>query len=142
MKKCIHCGVSIKGNAAAFCPRCKKPLKKKRSVPAKPKKSPQSIKRPSNRKSKPLPLKNIMVRFRIWLSDILKSKENRKPDVEPVAVINPMDENYDGYYDDKPTDDNEQNRETFEPELIKRIAFISGGAVVIIILAIILLNLL
>ena len=28
MKNCIHCGVSIKENAAAFCPKCKKPLKK------------------------------------------------------------------------------------------------------------------
>ena len=53
-----------------------------------------------------------------------------------------MDENYDGYYDDKPTDDNAQNKDSFDPELIKHIVFISGGALLIVIFAIILLLLL
>jgi hypothetical protein len=53
-----------------------------------------------------------------------------------------MDENYDGYYNDKPTDDNAQNKDGFDPELIKRIVLISGGALCIVIVAIILLLLL
>ena len=156
MKKCNYCGAPIKGNAAAFCLKCKKPLKnkpkKRRPVPVKPKQSLQSNKKPAARKSKPPtlkpnprkknPNKNVIFRLRLWLAGILNPEKKINPDAEPVSVINPMDENYDGYYDDKPTDDNEQNRETLEPELIKRIIFISGGAAVIIILAVVLLNLL
>jgi hypothetical protein len=51
-----------------------------------------------------------------------------------------MDENYDGYYDDKPTEDNAQDKEILDPELIKRIVFISGGALAFVILIIILMQ--
>ena len=88
------------------------------------------------------PSQNIIFRFRLWLSVILDPKKNQKPDAKSAPVINPVDENYDGYYDDKPTDDNSQNKETFEPELIKRIIFISCGAIIFIVFAIILMNLL
>jgi len=157
MKNCIHCGVSIKENAATFCPKCKKPLKKtskkRRPFPNKPNQQPQSTNKPANLRSnsppvkkipqvKKIPSQNIIFRFRLWLSVILDPKKNQKPDMEPVSVISPVDENYDGYYDDKPTDDNSQNKETFEPELIKRIIFISCGAIIFIIFAIILMNLL
>ena len=131
---CIHCGVPVKGSAAAFCPKCKKPLRKpsknRHPVPTKPKQPPQ-IKKTQRKKKKS------------WLDIIrLKPLKDKKPDVENTPVKNPMDEDYDGYYDDKPTEDNRQDKESLEPELIKRIAIISCGAVVLIILAIILMNLL
>ena len=157
MKNCTHCGVPIKGNAAVFCPKCKKPLKpaskKRRPAPTKPNKPMQSNKKSTTLRSNPPPIKpipqvkkepypNIIFRFRLWLSVILNPQKEQKPDVENTPVINPMDENYDGYYDDKPTEDNAQDKEILDPELIKRIAFISGGTLAVVILIIILMQLL
>ena len=159
MKKCTRCGAPIKGNAVVFCPKCKKPLKTSRPVQVNPEHSPQPAVKPSNRQQelkkpscqvkKVVPFPNHKTRKKkprqkkkSWLFFILPPKNPKKSDTEPIPVINPMDENYDGYYDDKPTDDNAQIKETIEPELIKRIAFISGAAAVIIILAIILMILL
>ena len=155
MKNCTHCGVPIKGNAAVFCPKCKKPLKptlkKRRPAPTKPNQPVQSNKKPTTRRSNPPPVKtipqvkkepsqNIIYRFRMWLSDILNPEKEQKTDVENTPVTNPMDENYDGYYDDKPTEDNAQDKEILDPELIKRIVFISGGALAFVILIIILMQ--
>ena len=155
MKNCTYCGVPIKGNAAVFCPKCKKPLKptlkKRRPAPTKPNQPMQSNKKPTTSRSNPPPVKskqqikkepsqNIIFRFRLWLSDILNPQKEQKPDVENTPVINPMDENYDGYYDDKPTEDNAQDKEILDPELIKRIVLISGGALAFVILIIILMQ--
>ena len=150
MKKCTHCGASIKGSAAAFCPKCKKPLKKspKRKQPPKtaanPKeqrKPPQTKKaapppRPRKRTKKKLMLPKIGA---LWLFIKLKLRKKEHPEVAQKPVINPMDENYDGYYDDTPTDDNAQNKEGLDPELTKRIVLISGGALVVIVLAFVLM---
>ena len=141
---CIHCGAPVQGSAAAFCPECKKPLRKpsknKRPVPAKPKRPPRSSIKPANRP--PQAKKTRRKKRKAWLDIILKPPKNKKTDVENTPVKNPMDEDYDGYYDDKPTDDNRQDKENLDPELIKRVVIISCGAAALIILAIILLNLL
>jgi hypothetical protein len=164
MKKCIHCGAQIKGSAAVFCPKCKKPLKKKpqkrRPVQTKQKKPPQPAgkqtdrRRPPPKKTAPQVKKNIpqhkpkLLKKKLpknkksWLSFLFKPKNKKKPVIEHEPVINPMDENYDGYYDNTPTDDNAQNKDALDPELIKRIVFISAGAVGIVIFAIILMFLL
>ena len=150
MIKCTYCGVSIKGNAAAFCPKCKKPLDKKprRKCPVqiKTKSQSQNTCKQSNRRQplvKPISKKiKILENIKSWFFSLFKPKRKSKPDLKKTPVINPMDENYDGYYDDKPTDDNAQNKDSFDPELIKRIVFISGGALLIVIFAIILLLLL
>jgi hypothetical protein len=93
---------------------------------------------PNSQTQKKKPLK----KKKSLLSVILEWRKKKKPDSEYVPVINPMDENYDGYYDDKPTEDNGQNKDTLDPELIKRIIFIAGGSIIIVIFSIILLYLL
>lgn len=66
--------------------------------------------------------------------------KTRRPSPERATTTrNPMDENYDGYYDNVPTADNGQTKEPLDPELIKRIALIAGGAVVMVILSIIIM---
>ena len=123
MKKCNHCGAPIKGGGAAFCPKCKKPLKKaskkKLPDPTKPKQPPlksipqaKKVPPPKLKIPKKKLMKNIIFRLPVWLSAILKPKTKKNPEIEQTPAINPMDENYDGYYDDKPTDDNAQNKET------------------------------
>lgn len=50
---------------------------------------------------------------------------------------NPMDENYDGYYDDVRPVDADQVEQRRDPELVKRIVCVVAGAIGIIALAII-----
>jgi hypothetical protein len=75
MKNCIHCGTPVKGSAASFCPKCKKPLKS--AVTTQRKAPKKSTKAPTGSRS---PVKE------------------RK---------NPVDGNYDGYYNDRLPDDAE-----------------------------------
>ena len=55
---------------------------------------------------------------------------------------NPMDVNYDGYYDDIQPIDSDVRGEGLDPELFKRIGLVILGAVGAIILAVILMTLL
>jgi hypothetical protein len=72
-----------------------------------------------------------------------KKKKRCRREAEYSPPPDPADKNYDGYYDDVPVgDDGRQTLERFEPELIKRIALIAGGAVVIVILCILVMYLL
>ena len=119
MKFCPYCGVSLPGDAASFCPECGKalPIKKTTGTQA--------------QKKRPLP----------------QHKPQRKPKQPPKQAprrkpIDPMDVNYDGYYDDiKPVDAGTQG-EGMDPELIKRAGLVVLGAVTVIILAAILMMLL
>jgi len=79
----------------------------------------------------------------------LKPPPIPKPDSggkrEPASVPekpNPMDMNYDGYYDDVLTDDNGRTKEKLDRELIKRNALIAIGVVVIVALSIIIMSVL
>jgi len=48
-----------------------------------------------------------------------------------------MDDHYDGYYDDRVPEDYGQTKETLDPEMIKRIAIIAGGALFFVILSVV-----
>ena len=143
MKLCPNCGAGIKNSAASFCPKCKKSLSKPvRTTGSDSRQLNQNAhsgrKPPQNHQiqKKPIPKK------KPWLLAVLMPEKNKPSAPGRTPIKNPMDENYDGYYKDRPTEDNAQNKESLDPELIKRIAFIAGGAVVFIVLAVILMNLL
>lgn len=113
MKFCPYCGVSLPGGAASFCPECGKSLPiKKAAVPQQQKKRPPQ--------------------------QSLKQTPQRRPKPKP----NPMDVNYDGYYDDIQPVDSDVHGEGMDPELLKRIGLVILGAVGAIILSVILMNLL
>ena len=112
MKFCPYCGVSLPGNAASFCPECGKPMPIKKAGGAGRKK-----KRPSH------------------------PKPNQNPQPRPRPV-NPMDVNYDGYYDDIQPVDAGVRGEGTDPELVKRIVLVILGAVGVIAFAIVLMMLL
>lgn len=69
------------------------------------------------------------------------SKKRKKKPHEPAYVpqSDPRDLDYDGYYDDIPVEDNGATKETLDPEVIKRIGFIIGGALVIVILSVVIM---
>jgi len=138
MKKCTHCGTSVKGSAASFCTKCKKPLKSnintQRSAPEKPTKT-----RPVVKQASPPPAKK-----RTLFPVKPKQAKRKKPDSIRKPVKNPMDENYDGYYDDRLPDDSEHMKETesTNPEILKQAALIAGGAFLFIIIAVVIMFLL
>ena len=73
-------------------------------------------------------------------------KRHRKPQDEQIhpkkQKKNPMDVNYDGYYDDiKPVDAGEQE-ERMDPELVKKVAILLAGAFVVILASVLLMTLL
>ena len=72
------------------------------------------------------------------------TKKFRKKPQKPVNMPTPepVDDGYDGYYNDVQPIDSGRIHDRMDPELIKRIVIISAGAVVIIILSVLLIFLL
>lgn len=125
MKYCPYCGASLLGGAASFCAECGKKI----PAQAEDSQSKSQLKRKKNAKK--------------WKE---APTRHRKPHAEPRYPAsrkkNPMDVNYDGYYDDiKPMDAGEQE-ERMDPELVKKVAILLAGALVLILAAVMLMTLL
>ena len=134
MNYCPYCGVSISDSAASFCAECGKGLPSQKreheTRPVSPHRSESRRPIPSTRRKPQKP----------W------RKPNRSTRRAPAPVRkpkpNPQDEGYDGYYDDVPTADNGHIRDLIDPELIKRAVMVAAGALGIIILSVIMMNVL
>lgn len=111
MKFCPYCGTEIPDNAATFCMECGKAVPEKSQQPASKKK--KSFKR--ERKSK-------------------KEKISRKQ--QPSQNSNdqeiPVDDGYDGYYDDVLPEDSNTEIQTMDKQLLKKVIALGVGAVMII----------
>ena len=117
MKYCPYCGASIVGGAASFCAECG------RKVPSKPE---MSEKPPAVQKS----LRHAAARPH--------RKKNMETGARPQPSgpqKDPMDINYDGYYDDVQPIDAGQQRDRMDPEMIKKVVLLLAGAVLVIALA-------
>lgn len=106
MKYCPYCGASLVGGAASFCAECGKKIPAQKEAP----------------QSKPKPKGKTSVRERP-----APKQKRRSPPTGPAHPAkrkrNPMDINYDGYYDDvKPVDAGEQE-EGVDPEMSRRSPF-------------------
>jgi len=112
MKFCPYGGVSLPGNPVSFCHECGKQLPTKKTNGMR-----QQKKRPQHQSPKQT------------------AQHRSKP-------VNPMDVNYDGYYDDIQPIDAGVRGEGMDPGLAKRIALLIIGAVGIIALAVIMMTLL
>ena len=90
MKYCPYCGTGLPKEDAAFCMECGKQLSVKEEkpgieqapAPAKPKK-PKQAKKKNDKKAKPP-----------------KEKKRRKAEALPEVIGEPVDDGYDGYYND------------------------------------------
>ncbi len=132
MKYCPYCGAAIIGGAAPFCAECGKELpaavKTTDRVSPSPKRPPHTGNR---RQGAGKPTSN--------KSGAGKSRPDTRREPPRRPKPDPRDEGYDGYYDDiKPIDDG-RVREQMDPELIKRIIMLAGGAFLIVIFAVILM---
>ena len=124
MKFCPYCGASLLGGAASFCPECGRQI---------PQQEPDQAPRPQpGKKRRP--------------TEIPPSRRKKRPRQEPQRTPrrkkNPMDINYDGYYDDvKPIDAGQQG-ERMDSEMLKKTALMLVGALGVILLAVVFMTLL
>ena len=147
MKYCPNCGASLTGGAAPFCMECGKKLPVTRSAQntrreaTKPTTAPRGQTRintkkrvpdrPTLQKRRPKPNKCAACPYPAMYADSIRKQESDL-----------IDEGYDGYYDDVTPIDDGQIPERKDPELVKRIILIVGGALVIIILSVVLMSVL
>lgn len=121
MKNCPHCGADFQDGAASFCPKCRKKLTKERST--KGKYASSKKKKDAKRKEKAGKKKPV------------KKKEAKIPEV----MGEPVDDGYDGYYNDVLPPDQDRIHEGLDKELIKNIVVLGIGFSVIVGLCIALL---
>lgn len=112
MKYCPYCGASLLGGAVSFCPECGKALRGRGP-------DPRGVRRKQSGGQK---MK-------------IEQEKRRRPK-------NPMDENYDGYYNDVRPVDADQLEKQIDPDLAKRVVCVLAGAVGAIVLAVILMTVL
>jgi len=135
MKFCSFCGAPLAGSAVSFCSECGKRVQKKAERKA-----------PS--------IRNLRIKGKLFATrldkpnyeeaddSIYKSEEIPADTQETAPPIDPQDVNYDGYYNDVLPEDEGYIRERIEPELIKRIAFVIGGMLLVVILSVLIINVL
>lgn len=122
MKYCPFCGADLLKENAAFCMECGKPLseqeqtstEEKNAAPIKSKKSKPEKKR-KEKKAKPA-----------------KKSKKRKKEPQPEVSEEPVDDGYDGYYNDVLPPDLDREKEGLDKELIKKIVALVVGVVFII----------
>ena len=146
MKYCPYCGAVLIGGAASFCVECGSPLPSPtKLLESAPKPQPPVA---SKQKQPPPPTLKLFP-FRKWrrckpTSDSKGRNSSKRSGSHSIQQgmqsPDPRDEGYDGYYNDiKPIDSGYVHDRT-EPELVKRIIIVTGGAFVIMIIAVILMN--
>lgn len=128
MKYCPYCGAVLPDGVISFCAECGKTLPerteeapaKKAVVPPKKRAAKQSVSRKSKRAPK---------------------QKKRPADAKPEEQVLP-DDTYDGYYNDVLPSDLDREKEGLDKELIKRIAAISVGMLLIVGLCVVVIYLL
>lgn len=128
MKYCSNCGAELGDSAASFCSECGRslqtvdaasevPAENEKNVPTKQKKKKKS------KKEKPA-----------------KQKKNKKEKKAPKEIIDePVDDGYDGYYNDVLPPDLDRVKEGLDKELVKKIVAVAVGVVFIISMCVVML---
>jgi len=126
MKFCPYCGAQII-NGAAFCMHCGKAIPEKADPILEPVSEsivpdPESQQYPGMH-SEPTPLRRRQRLYHEQPEEVIDQSE-------PVQIA------YDGYYDDVLPTDESNGKEPLDKDLIKRIALVGAGALLIIGLAV------
>jgi len=122
MKYCPYCGAVLVDGAASFCNDCGRALPVRQEC----KKSSSHQTHSESENESPQPRKKRKSR----------RKNPRTENRRNMSADLPVDDGYDGYYDDVPTEDDGHLREGLDRELVKRIIWVGAGAASVIILAI------
>ena len=128
MKYCTNCGAALEDSTASFCAECGKPLSSE---------SEDSVKNPvENKKAKHKETKKKKPKK----EKIRKQKKTKKKDeVLEEIVGEPVDDGYDGYYDDVIPPDTDRVKEWLDKELIKKIVALCIGVIFIISMCVVML---
>ena len=122
MKYCPYCGASLPKEDAAFCMECGKQLSVKEEMSG-AKQSPAFEKKPKTKQVKKKKEKQIKPP---------KEKKKRKAATLTEVVGEPVDDGYDGYYNDVLPPDLDREKEGLDKELVKKIVALCVSVVFII----------
>ena len=111
MKYCPYCGTDLPKEDAAFCMECGKQLSVKEEKTG----TEQTLAPEKPKKAKPP-----------------KEKKKRKAEAPPEVVGEPVDDGYDGYYNDVLPPDLDREKEGLDKELIKKIVALCVSVIFII----------
>ncbi len=115
MSYCPYCGADLTDGAFSFCPVCGNPLSESGRRPEQDKRKSKNPKAGPRKKKKK------------------RSRRGQPSERRPKPKRNPMDEEYDGYYDDVLPSDDGETRQGLDKNMIKRIAGLLAGVLVAII---------
>lgn len=121
MKFCPYCGADLLKEDAAFCVECGKQLSSAEQTPAADTPTPSKEQKPVKKKAKQKKDKPPK-----------KKKEKKKKAPIPEIVGEPVDDGYDGYYNDVLPPDLDREKEGLDKELIKKIVALCVAVVFII----------
>ena len=127
MKYCTNCGAALEDSTASFCAECGKPLS---STSGDAVTNPVENKKAKHRETKKKKPKKEKIR---------KQKKTKKNEVLEEIVGEPVDDGYDGYYDDVIPPDTDRVKEGLDKELIKKIVALSVGVIFIISMCVVML---
>lgn len=130
MKYCPNCGTNLGDSAASFCSECGKPLAANDASEKKESKNEKDQKSAAKQKKKKKAKKEKPAKPK-------KSKKEKK--VSKEIVDEPVDDGYDGYYNDVLPPDMDRVKEGLDKGLIKKIAAVAVGVVFIISMCVVML---
>ena len=125
MKYCTNCGAALEDSTASFCAACDKELSSDLADPVKDTEEGNKTKRKGKKARKDKANK--------------PKKPKKKIEVLEEIVGEPVDDGYDGYYDDVLPPDNDRVKEGLDKDLIKKIVALSIGVVFIISICVVML---
>ena len=128
MKYCTNCGAALEDSTASFCAECGKPLSSESEDSVK---NPVENKKAKHRETKMKKPKKEKIRK--------QKKTKKKDEVLEEIVGEPVDDGYDGYYDDVIPPDTDRVKEGLDKELIKKIVALSVGVIFIISMCVVML---
>lgn len=134
MKYCSYCGSELASEDVIFCANCGKKLPPHEA----------GITEPLTEEKRPEPVPEKPAQEKKLEKEAKPSKgKKKKYRLEPVPKDpTPVDDGYDGYYDDVLPPDMDRVREGLDKELIKKIIALGVGVVLIISLCVVMMYLL
>ena len=130
MKYCPYCGAELHSGAVSYCSACGKKLAKHKERPAKKRKSkePKTKSTPKKQKPKKEPRQKKV-----------RPQKPHKTRAIPEVMGEPVDEGYDGYYDDVLPPDADRISEGMDKKLVIKIVTLCTCVSVIILMCVALL---
>ena len=124
MKFCPYCGAELPDADVLFCPNCGKKLPPHEAGITEPLAEKMC---PEREASKPAPSKKE------------RKKKPKSKKIAPPEHQEPVDDGYDGYYDDVLPPDTDRVKEGMDKELVKKIVALGVGVVLIIALCVVMM---